>query len=106
MEGRGSFSPRPSDYSSYPTPSHHPGDDADDELDDDDDRSERDHYNKMMFHSELFYGEDSENTSESSSGRNSPAPSVYSYHSSIDGSALLRDLHGRVLNSTSEVGFF
>lgn len=100
------FSPRRSDYSSYPTPSYQLGNDADDELDYEGDHKEPSYYKKMMYHSELFFGEqDSENTSEgSSSGRNSPAPSVYSYHSSIDGSVLLRDLHGRVLNSTSEVG--
>ncbi|KAG9048510.1 hypothetical protein FS837_012700 [Tulasnella sp. UAMH 9824] len=102
--GDNPFSPRSSDYSSYPTPSYQPGNEADDELDYEDDHKEPAQHKKMMYHSELFFGEqDSENTSEgSSSGRNSPAPSVYSYHSSIDGSVLLRDLHGRVINSTSE----
>lgn len=39
----------------------------------------------------------------------SPAPSitqsVYSYHSSLDGRVLLKDLHGRVVNNTVDVSF-
>ncbi|KAG8998280.1 hypothetical protein FRB90_012341, partial [Tulasnella sp. 427] len=95
------LSPR-SEYSSYPTPAHQAGNDADDELDHDDDHSEAEYRKTMIIHSELFYGADDSDNNSETTGRNSPAPSVYSYHSSIDGSLLLRDLHGRVLNSTSE----
>ncbi|KIJ35761.1 hypothetical protein M422DRAFT_261942 [Sphaerobolus stellatus SS14] len=38
-----------------------------------------------------------------SSGRVSPAPSLYSFHSSIDGRTILRDLHGRILNNSNDV---
>lgn len=33
----------------------------------------------------------------------SPAPSVYSYASSLDRELILRDVHGRTLNNTSDV---
>ncbi|KAG8912285.1 hypothetical protein FRC01_005177 [Tulasnella sp. 417] len=40
--------------------------------------------------------------SDGGSGRNSPSLSVYSYHSSVDGSTMLRDIHGRTFNNTSD----
>lgn len=81
------WSPRPSDVSSYPSSSH--ASDADDELDD------------IM--SQAGTAEREESSRGSGSGRNSPSLSVYSYHSSIDGGALLREIHGRTFNNTSDV---
>ncbi|KAG9048515.1 hypothetical protein FS837_012705 [Tulasnella sp. UAMH 9824] len=80
------WSPRPSDVSSYPSSSY--ASDADDELDD-----------KM---SRAGTSELDESTIGSEGGRNSPSPSVYSYHSSVDGGIMLREIHGRTFNNTSE----
>ncbi|KIO29850.1 hypothetical protein M407DRAFT_69943 [Tulasnella calospora MUT 4182] len=43
-----------------------------------------------------------ESATDGGSGRNSPSPSVYSYHSSVDGNVMLRDIHGRTFNNTSD----
>ncbi|KIO29851.1 hypothetical protein M407DRAFT_21104 [Tulasnella calospora MUT 4182] len=43
-----------------------------------------------------------ESAGDSGSGRNSPSLSVYSYHSSVDGSAMLRNIHGRTFNNSSD----
>ncbi|KAG9048508.1 hypothetical protein FS837_012698 [Tulasnella sp. UAMH 9824] len=77
------WSPPSSDFSG----SSHPSD-ADDELDDD------------MSRASIVEREESTNGGES--GRDSPSPSVYSYHSSIDGKVMLRDIHGRMFNNTSD----
>lgn len=44
-----------------------------------------------------------DDTSDTRSG--SPAPSLYSFHSSIDGRFLLRNIYGRVLNNQSDTYF-
>ncbi|KAF8512272.1 S-adenosyl-L-methionine-dependent methyltransferase [Gautieria morchelliformis] len=36
----------------------------------------------------------------------SPAPSLYSFHSSLDGRVMLRNLHGRILNNSNELYMF
>ncbi|KAG9029513.1 hypothetical protein FRB95_005234 [Tulasnella sp. JGI-2019a] len=52
---------------------------------------------------ELYASGDDLRSASAGTGRaNSPTPSVYSYSSSVDGRAMLRDLHGRTLQSTSE----
>lgn len=86
------WSPRSSDFSCFSNSSH--PSDADDELDD----------NMSQASGVERGGSISGGDGESESGRNSPSPSVYSYHSSVDGNMMLRDLHGRTFNNTSEVG--
>lgn len=82
------WSPRPSDVSSLSNSSH--PSEADDELD------------STM--SGAATAEREESAGGDESGRDSPSPSVYSYHSSVDGSVMLRDIHGRTFNNTSDVG--
>jgi len=48
-------------------------------------------------------GSDESSDIDMGSGRVSPAPSLYSFHSSIDGRAILRDLHGRILNNSNDL---
>lgn len=47
------------------------------------------------------------NDDMSLNGASSPAPSMnpslYSYHSSVDGNVLLKDVYGRTMNNVSEV---
>lgn len=83
-----SWSPRSSDYSC--TSGSSSRGDADDELDDDMSQADS-------------VGRDVGSATGSESGRASPSPSVYSYHSSVDGNVMLRDIHGRTFNNTSEV---
>ncbi|KAG9048516.1 hypothetical protein FS837_012706 [Tulasnella sp. UAMH 9824] len=80
------WSPRPSDVSSYHSSSH--PSDAEDELD------------YIMSRAGSAEREGSARAAES--GRNSPSLSVYSYHSSVDGGIMLREIHGRTFNNTSD----
>ena len=53
--------------------------------------------------SDLNDESDSSSLRRGTSPSPSITPSVYSYHSSVDGSVLLKNVHGRVLNNTVEV---
>ncbi|KAG8894856.1 hypothetical protein FRC01_012703, partial [Tulasnella sp. 417] len=81
------WSPRLSDETPWPSDSSHPSD-ADDELD--------------VNMSQAGTAEREESAGGGESGRNSPSLSVYSYHSS-DANFMLRDIHGRTFNNTSDI---
>ena len=62
-----------------------------------------DHGDRDVFEAESIHGSPAISTDHNMSTELSPAPSIYSYSSSRDGSKYYRELGGRKLNAKNDV---